>query len=302
MAGLILVTGASGFTGRWFIAEAIKQGYSCVGLSQSANTSLPANTQSIVCDLTDFAAVQAVISKIKPDYIVHLAAISFVAHGSTRDMYLTNVVATTNLLDAVVKHCPGIRKVLVASSGNVYGNAASLPITEQTPFAPVNDYAVSKVAMEYAVSLRMMQLPIVVTRPFNYTGVGQAEHFLLPKIIAAFRRKQTSLELGNLDVARDFSDVRDIVKAYVKLLQSDVSSSMFNLCSGQAVTLRQVIAQVELLAGYPMTINVNPAFVRANEVKELYGSEQKLLSVIGAYREHTSVQDTLAWMLEQGQG
>lgn len=300
MAGLILVTGASGFTGRWFIAAAISQGYRCIGVSQSANTVLPGNTPNKVCDLTDFAAVQAVIQEVKPDYVVHLAAISFVAHGSTRDMYLTNVVATTNLLDAAIKHCPNIKKVLIASSGNVYGNTTSLPITEQTPFAPANDYAVSKVAMEYAVSLRMAQLPIVVTRPFNYTGVGQAEHFLLPKIVAAFRHKQTSLELGNLDVARDFSDVRDIVRAYLKLLAAEVSSDVFNLCSGQAVTLRQVITQVEQLAGYAITISVNPAFVRANEVKELYGTEQKLLRVIGTYRQHTSLRDTLAWMLQQG--
>lgn len=297
MAETILVTGATGFTGRWFMAEAAAHGFCCIGVSKSAQVMPHAVGQSISCDLTDSQAVYAMLAQVKPDYIVHLAAIAFVPHACSRDIYLTNVVATTNLLDAAIKHCPNIKKVLISSSANVYGNAKNLPITESAILAPANDYAVSKIAMESAAALRMPLLPIIIVRPFNYTGVGQAEHFILPKVISAFKQQKTELELGNIDVARDFSDVRDVARAYLKLLNTNIAAETFNLCSGQLISLRQIINEVALLSGHRLTIKISSSLVRANEVKEYYGCEKKLIDAIGSYRQITSFSDTLFWML-----
>jgi nucleoside-diphosphate-sugar epimerase len=247
------------------------------------------------CDLLDFARVKQVLNKMQPDYVVHLAAISIVGHGSAEDIYRNNVVGTTNLLDGIIDQCPNIQKVLVASSGNIYGNADRLPIIETASYKPENDYAVSKCAMELAVNVRFSRLPIVITRPFNYTGVGQAEHFLVPKIVKAFKAGQTLIELGNLDVARDFSDVRDLVSAYIRLLESDSYSEAFNICSGQSISLLSIIDSLNELAGYQISVTVNPNFVRTNEIKELYGSDKKLTKLIGRYRKFC-FDDTLAWM------
>uniref|UniRef100_A0A486XXG6 UDP-glucose 4-epimerase n=1 Tax=Rheinheimera sp. BAL341 TaxID=1708203 RepID=A0A486XXG6_9GAMM len=294
----ILVTGATGFTGRWFARTAKLQGFLCVGTSLSLS-GLDADFALLYrCDLNNRAEIEQVLREVKPDYVVHLAAISFVAHGAVQEIYQTNVVGTVNLLDAIKMVCPDICKILVASSGNVYGNSANLPITEQTPLAPANDYAVSKVAMEYACQFRQTALPVILTRPFNYTGLGQAENFLLPKIVAAFKRRQPVLELGNLDVARDFTDIRDLVTAYLKLLTSECKDEIFNICSGKPVSLLQVIEMMQQIAGYDIELQVNPAFVRGSEVKTLYGSEQKLISVIGGYRQHVELAETLAWMYQ----
>lgn len=300
IAQTILVTGATGFTGRYFASLAKSLGFTCVGLTQHEMNEKPQELDNVVCcDLTDKSAVDEVIRIVQPDYVLHLAAISFVAHGDTKDIYLANIVGTTNLLDALITHCPTVKKVLLASSANVYGNAQQLPISEATSICPVNDYSVSKAAMEMAVNLRMSQLPVIVVRPFNYTGVGQAEHFLIPKIVQAFKLKQKQISLGNLDVSRDFSDVRDVVKAYASLLVSDLSSIKVNVCTGQSHSLLSVIETLNTLAGYKIEVEVNPAFVRDNEIKNLYGSNQLLKSYIGDY-ETFSFSETLAWMYKGG--
>ena len=228
---------------------------------------------------------------------MHLAAIAFVAHGDARAIYETNVVGTRNLLDAI--HTSGCRpkSVLLASSANIYGNADREVIDESTPAAPANDYAVSKLAMEYMARLWEDKLPITIVRPFNYTGVGQSPNFLLPKIVSHFRERKPVLELGNLHVVRDFSDVRSVVAAYGRLLDERFEGQTFNVCSGTGYALKDVLAMMSDLAGYQPEIKVNMAFVRANEVHTLIGSNAKLREAIGA-QPTIALRDTLQWMLE----
>jgi nucleoside-diphosphate-sugar epimerase len=300
----ILLTGAAGFTGQHFIDLAKRKGYRCVAMfhkEQDRAANVKGYAEGVVADLIDKAQLKAQIAQIAPDMVVHLAAVSFVAHDDISDIYRTNLLGTINLLDSLIELNLPLDKVLLASSGNVYGNATQLPIHEGLTAAPANDYGVSKYAMEMAAQIRTDRLPIIIARPFNYTGIGQAEHFVVPKIVAAYQRGERSIELGNLDVARDFSDVRDVVGAYLKLLESDVKTGLFNLCSNKATSLLEVIEQLDLLSNYQMKINVNPAFVRANEIKTLYGDNQKLTDVIGQY-QHYQFSDTLKWMLQAGQG
>jgi nucleoside-diphosphate-sugar epimerase len=210
-------------------------------------------------------------------------------------MYRVNVVGTRNLLEALAAgpHKPSC--VLLASSANIYGNADVPVIDENVPPAPANDYAVSKLAMEYMARLWMDRLPITIARPFNYTGVGQTENFLLPKIVSHFRKEARRIELGNLAIARDFSDVRMVAKSYRRLLAAAPSGEAFNVCSGQPHSLESLIDIMSDIAGYRIEVHVNPAFVRANEVLTLTGSNAKLARVIGKI-EPTPLPDTLRWM------
>jgi len=297
MSKKILLTGASGFTGRHFIHLANSLGYECIALCHKATDSVMGCSRVIVANLTNKALLKEQLLHVKPDYVVHLAAISFVAHGDVADIYNTNLIGTVNLLDCLIELQLPIEKVLIASSGNVYGNNINLPINENMLPTPINDYGVSKYSMELAVQLRFDKLPIVMVRPFNYTGVGQAEHFLIPKIVQSFKRNDSCIELGNLDIARDFSDVRDVVNSYIKLLENDAKSSVFNICTGVATSLLDVITMLNKLSGYDIQVVVNPNFVRENEIKELYGNNKKLITTIDNYIEH-DFNDTLTWMYD----
>ena len=185
--------------------------------------------------------------------------------------------------------------MLLASSANIYGNADVEPIDEDTPPAPANDYAVSKLAMEYMARLWLDRLPIVITRPFNYTGVGQADQFLLPKIVSHYASGAKEIELGNTDVVRDFLDVRDVARLYRLIVERAPAGETFNLCSGHAHSLEEVIGMVGSFAGYPIDVSVNPAFVRPNEIKRLVGSPQKVSAFIGGFAPRPFA-DTLQWM------
>lgn len=274
----VLVTGARGFTGRWLGTHLSEAGYNVHGLIHRG----PAGPQETVADLMDGAQLRAVLDTIRPDFMVHLAAITFVPHGNIAEIYQTNLVGTLNLLDAALAVGLQPRKILLASSANVYGNPPVEVIDETVCPAPVNHYATSKLAMEHMARTYCDRLPIIITRPFNYTGPGQAGHFLIPKIVNHYREHRTTIELGNLDVIRDFSDVRFVASAYRRLLESEIQGETVNICSGQGVALGEIIEQMNRIAGYPMAVHVNPDFVRANEVRRLIGSPRRLFALIGA--------------------
>ncbi|RQP42288.1 GDP-mannose 4,6-dehydratase [Burkholderia ubonensis] len=290
----VLITGIAGFTGK-YLAELLRaRGYHVSGIAHDAH--LP-DEGVYRCDLLDRVGLSNVLAQVNPDHVVHLAAIAYVAHGDTDAMYRTNIVGTRNLLEAVAATGQPPRCLLLASSANIYGNTEVASLVESTSPAPANDYAVSKVAMECMARLWTPRLPITIVRPFNYTGVGQSLNFLLPKIVDHFKRGAKEIELGNLDVARDFSDVRTVVDAYAKLLDIPPAGDVFNVCSGKAFTLREAIAILEEIAGYKIDVKVNPAFVRQGEVKYLCGSNSKLEKHIGRLNA-IPLEETLRWMYE----
>jgi nucleoside-diphosphate-sugar epimerase len=289
-----LVTGARGFTGIYVVDALKRAGFRVVA---TIGPEQVAEKDQIPVDLCDAPAVKAMITQVLPDVVIHLAGISFVAHSDIDTIYRVNIGGTRNLLAALDAAPHSCSKIVLASSANVYGNADVGLIDETQPAAPANDYAVSKLAMEYMARLWMDRLPIVIARPFNYTGVGQDTRFLLPKMVDHFRRRAPAIELGHLDIARDFSDVRTVASCYVRLLETGQPGEAYNFCSGQSVSLREALAMLEDIAGYRIEVHVNPAFVRANDVLSLAGSNAKLIAAIGPI-DPIPLASTLRWMVE----
>lgn len=282
----IAVTGAQGFTGRIVCARARDVGHDIVALD---------------ADLNDKTALANAVEAAAPDAILHLAAISFVGHADEEAFYKVNVIGTMNLLAAAAKLPVKPRKILIASSANIYGNCPVSPIGEDTVPAPVNHYATSKLAMEHMARTYADRLPLVIARPFNYTGIGQAPDFVIPKIVDHFRHKRPFIELGNIHVEREFNDVRMVADAYLALLDHGPVGEAFNICTGEAHTLQHVMALLEDITGHRIETRVNPAFVRANEVHRLCGDPAKLDSLLHAHgrtMQKPTLRETLEWMVK----
>jgi len=272
----VLVTGANGFTGKHLCSALALQGYDVHGISRGDST---ANCMHNI-DLANIEALVQILQDIRPQYVCHLAAIAHVVNDSPLSFYETNVLGTLNLLQAIDQANVTPKKIVIASSANIYGNPQKSIIDELTPALPINHYGNSKLAMENMVQTWFQRLPIIITRPFNYTGPGQSEQFLIPKIVKHFVDKKSHIQLGNIDVVRDISDVQAIVTSYIKLLGSDVAGSIVNLCSGVGHSIKDVIIMMEHITGHTLKITVNPAFIRANDIKQLIGSNLKLKSFI----------------------
>ena len=280
--GRLFVTGGSGFTGVHLLQAAIADGW---------------DVKCFDGDLNDKEQIEKQLGNFRPDAIVHLAAISVNTHTDSLEVYKTNVLGTEHLLQAAVKHSSNIDRVILASSASVYGIVENGEIAEDGATKPVTHYGISKLAMEHVGSMYSNSLPIVTVRPFNYTGRGHGEQFVVPKIVKHFIQRKPVVELGNIDVAREFNDVRDVVRTYLQLLEHGVANETYNICSGNPVPLKHVISLLEQITGYSLDVKVNPSFVRPNDPHILGGSPEKLNRIIEQSEPH-DLSDTLRWMLQ----
>ena len=252
-------------------------------------------------DITDLIALEKEVLKVAPNAVIHCAGISFVASKDQEAFYRVHALGTSNLLTALTQLPKKPKKVLLASSATVYGNAALTPTPEDYPLKPIDHYAMSKVAMEEMAKTFFDQLPIIIARPFNYTGVGQHDNFLIPKLIRHFAQKAPAIELGNLLVEREFNDVATICEAYLALLEYGHAGEIYNVGTGQVRSLANVVDTLVKLTQHPMKISVNPDFVRANEVRRMCGSPQKLMDLLCQHNlklQIPSLEETLQKMLD----
>ncbi len=247
-------------------------------------------------DLTKAGAMGAELAAVQFDSVLHMAGISFVGHSDERAFYDVNLFGTLNLLDALAARRQPLHSVLLASSANVYGNCLNSPIRETEPPAPRNQYAMSKLAMEHMALTRSDELPLVIARPFNYTGPGQGLSFVIPKLVDHFHRRAPEISLGNLHVEREYNDVRFLCAAYLQLLQSPPVGEAVNICTGTTYDFEAVLATLRELTGHELDVKVDPQFVRANEIHRLCGDPSKLLAATGPLPTYT-LRETLAWML-----
>jgi nucleoside-diphosphate-sugar epimerase len=277
----VAVTGAGGFTGRFVVAALTRHGATCVPLN---------------ADLRDPAAIEREVEAIDCDRLIHLAARAFVDQSDWEAFYAVNQLGTFHLLDAFARRRPGLRCIL-ASSAQVYGQGAEGLISEDAATAPANHYAVSKLAMEQGAKQWRDRLDLVVTRPFNYTGVGQHTDYLISKIVDHFRRRASVIELGNLWVKRDFGDVRAVADAYARLALASSSTELLNICTGVVHSIEDVLSVMTQVSGYRPEVVVNPKFVRANDVAVLGGDAARLRVALPGWPV-PSLAETLTWMYE----
>lgn len=289
----VLITGSEGFTGKYMRLEMESFGYKVY--RSGTNTSIKSSNYFIL-NLLNVESIRSCLRTIQPDIIIHLAAIAYVGHDNIQQFYEVNTVGTRNLLAVTAQLSKKPKSILIASSANVYGNSGKSVLSEHDEVFPTNDYAVSKLAMEYVAKIYMHELPIIITRPFNYTGVGQDTKFLIPKIVEHFKQHKNVIELGNLKVYREFNDVRFVVSTYRQLIENNVTDLVCNICSGKMYSLQNIIQLCEKISNQKIKININPNFVRKNEIAQLSGDNTKLSELIRLSNIY-SIEETLEWML-----
>lgn len=295
-----LVTGAAGFVGQWLCRALLAEGWDVVGAGVSAQPTggilgrdeLEA-VRWVLADIRHQADVERAISVARPDVIIHLAGISFVPEAQS-DPVLTheiNVLGAARLLHEVrVRRRAGELDpvVLVVGSAEQYGRGAvGQARREGEPQAPVTVYAASKAAQEIIAleAFRSEGVRVVATRSFNHSGVGQADNFLLPALVRRARAirdgGQRSLRIGNTDTVRDFLHVRDVVRAYLLLVDHGVPGEVYNVCSGTGQRVGDLAAKVLAAAGAEAAVEVDPTLVRKVEIPWLVGDSTKLRDATG---------------------
>jgi GDP-4-dehydro-6-deoxy-D-mannose reductase len=278
----LLVSGLSGFVGSW-VQRLAEPTWQVVPLADPSGRSV---------EITNAAAVSAAVMAVRPDAVLHLAAQSNVP-DSFRDPGKTlqiNLFGTLNLLQGL-DACAFRGSLVLASSGDTYGlvDVKDLPIREEQPQRPRNPYAVSKLAAEalaWQWGQTQHQFRIHVARAFNHVGPGQDARFAVADFalqVAAIRagRQAPVLHVGDIDATRDFTDVRDVVAAYLPLLTLPSSSGIFNVCSGRERTLREIIADLCRLAGIAPELRQDLARMRPSEQRRVCGSPARLHAATG---------------------
>ncbi len=276
----ILITGGSGFVGSHLVEYLRQCGEGQIHITTYGSSDdlvqklLP--TEAIhQIDLTDSEATSDLITDLQPDQIYHLASfattgLSFEQVGRTLQ---NNTQLQLSLLEAVRMQSPDSR-LLIVGSAEEYGlsHDGELPIKEDHPLRPVNPYAVSKITQDllaYAYT-HSYNLNIVRVRPFNHTGERQTTQFVVPafmeQIVAIEAGRQPTLKVGNLDSIRDFSDVKDIVKAYTLLMTTGKTGEVYNVGSGVGTSLQQVVKQLQALAKVPIQVELDPTRQRPSDV------------------------------------
>jgi GDP-4-dehydro-6-deoxy-D-mannose reductase len=312
----ILVTGATGFVGRHLLRE-LRQAYpgaTLVGLARRRPVSpLPSEARFLAADLVDPEQARAAVREAAPDQVYHLAGEASGAGQDHEAIRRTNVGGTEALLDAL-EAGSGPVAVLLASTGYVYGPCREeAPATEDDPLDPRGAYAESKAAMEaMAVGRPEGRVRVVVARAFNHTGPGQTDRFAVPAFarqiaeLAGSAREETderALEVGNLDARRDFTDVRDVVRAYRLVLAAGGRGECFNVCSGRAVAMSEILDLLQRLAGTDFRARRDPSRERPLDVPVNVGSPRKLEERTGWRREFdldATLSDVLAeWRMHR---
>jgi len=289
-----LVTGARGFVGTWLTAHLVESGDDVVAIDHEV-------------DITDGEAVRSAVVGAAPEVVYHLAALTNVGRSWTdpAEVLRVNATGTLYVLEAA-RACPHPPRVLLTSSAEVYGAVPQelLPVTEDAPLAPITPYAASKVAAEYLglQSYLAYGLPVLRTRPFNHVGPGQSAAFvvsaLAERIVEARRRGADSMVVGNLTARRDLTDVRDVVRAYRLLAERGMAGEVYNVCSGRDVSIADVAAQLQQLAGTDLRFELDPSLARPVDVPVVRGDPTKLQEATG-WEPRFTLDRTLLDVLEQ---
>lgn len=310
----ILITGISGFVGHHLVTYFLSQSdYEVIGTyrSEASLTPLASIKDKLSLhqvDLMNPEEVKSVIASIKPDYIVHLAAKASAARsfGSPQETITNNIVSQLNILEALKEANMQATRLLVVSSGEIYGmvRQEDLPIDEDTKLRPVSPYSVSKLSQDflsYQYFLTYKQ-DIVRVRPFNHTGPGQKEGFVVSdfakQIVEIEKGKQEPIiTVGNLDAKRDFTDVRDMVRAYHFALEKGISGEAYNLGSDKSVKISDILAMLLSLSTAKVEVKTDPTRFRPIDVPEIICDSSKFYNLTG-WKPEIPLETTLKDILD----
>ncbi len=302
----IFITGATGFAGSHLVNMLLAAGHEVFALVHAATShqALQAHPQlhEIPGNLLELESLKTAVSQAKPDAVYHLAGQAFPARSWNNPAFTfaVNTGGTANLLEAVVSY--GRPRTVIVTSAEIYGqvSADQLPLTEQSLPAPRHPYGVSKYAAGQLIPLywERYQLPVVEARPFNHIGPHQALGFVVPDFasqIAAIKlgQREAKMQVGNLDAQRDFSDVRDVSRAYMALAEKGHPGEAYLICSGQPVTIHYLLQVLLELADATVDIEYDPARMRPADVPILYGSAAKLQKHTG-WRPEIHLRESLS--------
>lgn len=290
----IFITGATGFAGSHLVKNLVTAGHDVFSLVHEATSHQPLQQDEHVTpipgDLLDVGALEAAVNQAKPDVVYHLAGQAYPAR-SWQQPGLTlavNSVGTANLLQAVVGY--GRPRVLIVTSAEIYGEIQpdEMPITENSLPAPNHPYGVSKWAAGQLVPLywHRYQLPVVEARPFNHIGPHQSLGFVVPDFASQLaeiqaEKRPNRMMVGNLEAMRDFTDVRDVVRAYELLAESGKPGETYLICSGQPVKIEAILQKLIEIAGIEVVVEQDPERMRPSDTPCLYGSYAKLEAQTG---------------------
>jgi GDP-4-dehydro-6-deoxy-D-mannose reductase len=284
----VFITGASGFVGSYLVKELSSLEYMIYGTCYPEGPEDCDRTAGEIYyqDIRDAEGVTALFEKIRPDWVFHLAAISSVRRSwdKRQETFETNLTGTFHLFEAIRKYSPQAR-ILYVSSSDVYGVLAPIlkPLSEDDRTEPVNPYAFTKISGELLARFytRVESLDIVLARPFPHTGPGQSADFVCPDWalqIAQIEsgRREPVIRVGNTEIQRDFSDVRDVVRAYVLLMEKGQKGEVYNICSGRAVSLNDVLDLLLSSTSVRIDVKTDPLKLRKTDIPILVGDNQKI--------------------------
>ncbi|MHB1517614.1 MAG: GDP-mannose 4,6-dehydratase [Acidimicrobiales bacterium] len=288
-----LITGGRGFVGTWLAEHLRSRGDEVVQIDREV-------------EITDPRSVLAALEDSAPEAIYHLAALTHVGRSWEEPLQVleVNVIGTAVLL-AAARQCATEPRILVTSSAEVYGavtDPGSLPLTELSPTAPLTPYAASKLAVEAMCTQARLGhgQHVVIVRPFNHIGPGQSPNFvvagLAKRIVEAERAGAATIPVGNLSARRDFTDVRDVVRAYRLIVEQDAPDGLYNVCSGREVAIDSIAGTLLELAGASLALEPDRGLVRAVEVPVLRGDPGRLEAATG-WTPEIALEDTLADVL-----
>jgi GDP-4-dehydro-6-deoxy-D-mannose reductase len=305
----VLVTGADGFAGGWLVRRLLADGHQVTGAAgRSAGSPVLTEDEArrvawIRLDLADPGSVEACANR-PADQVFHLAGVSSVRESleDPAGAWVVNALGTARLIYALGRQGAAGPRVLVVSTGEVYGRGRPRPRTEGDRLRPVSPYAASKAAAEVAAlegSLRT-GLPVIVARPFPHTGPGQATRFVVPafaaRLLQARRDGSGTVKVGNLEPVRDLLDVRDVVEAYLALLRAGETGEVYNVASGQGIALERLFRLMAELVGHPVQPEHDPSLARPVDIPHLVGDASKLRAATGWAPRH-SLDQTLHLLL-----
>ncbi len=306
MMAKALVTGINGFAGTHLNNLLQQKDYEVFGTVKPSGDT-PADSHLFSVDIQDFEGVKRVIEEVAPDHIYHLAALTSPAESfkNPSDTITTNISGQLNILEAVKQLQLLETKVLVVSSAEVYGKTEEhdLPMNEHTPLRPLSPYAVSKIAQDflgYQYS-HSQNVKSIIVRPFNNIGPNQGPIFVVPSFarqIAEIEKgkKEPVMKVGNLEAKRDFTDVRDVVRAYELLMQKGESGEVYNIGSGKSYRIQEILDIFLSFSEAKIIIEKDPALMRPGDIPELRCDYKKLYDTTGWKPEislETTLKDTL---------